>query len=813
MATLGPDLRQTWRSLLRRPGYAGMVALTLGLGLGATTTIYSVVDAMLLRPLPYRDADRLVVIGNTTPGNEWVEDHEGLQRLEVLALPGFRDVRARVGRLGRAAAIERGSWLAMTDDAPPELLDVANVEDGFFDLLSVKPLLGRVPHDGDEGRGGTLWGAVISYSAWQARFGGDPNVLGRTFRDLFVIVGVLPRSFVQPAALVGKDVEFWVRLDPNNRRYNGYGSRAVKVLAQLEPGVPLQRMRHDLAAAQSLLATEQPAALRLPDGGTLGIGINSLRDATVGAGERPILILFGASALLLLLAGVNAANLVIVRGLDRDSELSLRRALGAGRARLALSLVLESTVLAIAGGVVGLGIAAAGVAAFRHFGPQSLPRIAEVSVSARVVGAGALLSIVVGAVVGLIPAIRSSCVDPLPNLRSSLTAFAPRGTRLRTSLAATQLALAVALGVGASLLFRSFLYLRAEPLGFEPNDLMTFSVMSKSARPWETWNTVIARVASLPGVTAVGAASSLPFQTPVLSFRVAPVGQQSGGSAAAVAGYAVSPTFFATAKIPVVRGRAFDSSDQPESRRVAIVNERLARATFGQRDPLGQRIRILDEGSGNLDLEVVGVVGDVVQTRIEDGMQPAIYLPHTQTFAPLTVLAATQRDPGALAPEIRRSLMDAGLRMAPVLGIAAMRARIADSLTTPRFQLALIGGFAGVAVLLAAIGLYGTLAFSVRSRVREIGIRMAMGATRRQVVDLVVRQSVQVLFAGLGVGLAAAIGLTQLLRGFLYRVSPVDPLAFVAGLVVVVIAVLVASIRPAGRAARVDPMVSMRTEG
>jgi hypothetical protein len=580
----------------------------------------------------------------------------------------------------------------MTDDAPPELFDVANIEDGFFDLLSVKPVLGRVPHDGDEGRAGTLWGALISYAAWQARFGGDPNVLGRTFRDLFVIVGVLPRTFVQPAALVGKDVEFWVRLDPKNRRYNGYGSRAVKVLAQLEPGVPLQRMRHDLSAAQTQLAAEQPAALRLPDGGTLGIGINSLRDATVGAGERPILIFLGAAALLLLLAGVNAANLVIVRGLDRDGELSLRRALGAG------------------------------------------------------------------------------------------------------------------------LLFRSFLYLRTDRLGFEPKDLMTFSVMSKSARPWETWNTVVARVAALPGVTSVAAASSLPFQTPVLSFRAVLVGQSSGAPVAAIAGYAVSPTFFATAKIPVVRGRAFDSSDQPASRRVAIINERFARATFGERDPIGQRISILDERSGNLDLEVVGVVGDVVQARLEDGMQPAIYVPHTQAFAPLTVLAATRRDPEALAPEIRRSLMDAGLRMAPVLGIASMRARIADSLSTPRFQLALIGGFAGVAVLLAAIGLYGTLAFSVRSRGREIGIRMAMGATQQQIVGLVVRQSVQVLGAGLGVGLVAALALTWLLRGFLYRVSPVDPVAFVAGLLIVVVAVLVASIRPAGRAARVDPMVSMRTE-
>jgi predicted permease len=812
MATLGHDLRQTWRGLLRRPGYTGMVALTLGLGIGATTTIYSVVDATLVRPLPYRDADRLVMIGNTTPGNEWVEGGEGLQRLEVIALPAFRDAQARVSGLRRAAAIERGTWLAMPGDAPPELLDVANVEAGFFDLLSVEPALGRVPRDGDEGRPGAPWPTAISYASWQTRFGGDPNVLGKRFGDLFVVVGVLPRDFTQPAALVGKDVEFWVLLDPNNRRYNDARSRGVKVLAQLDPGVSLVRIRRDFSMAQSRLAAEQPATYRLRDGKTLGIGVNALRDATIGTGGRPIIIFLGAALLLLLLAGVNAANLLLVRGLDRDGELSLRRALGAGRVRLATSLVMESISLAIVGGLVGLGIAVAGVAAFRQFGPQSLPRMGEVAVNARIVVAGSVLSVVLGAIVGLVPAIRSSRVDPLSNLRSSINAFSPRGTRLRTSLAATQLALAIVLGVGASLLFRSFVYLRTERLGFEPHNLVTFSVASKSARPWETWNTVIERVSALPGVSAVAAASSLPFQAPVLSFRAAPADQPSDASVAAIAGYAVTPTFFATAKTPVVRGRAFDSSDQPDSRRVAIVNEQFARAAFGKRDPIGQRLRLQDAPSGSSDLEVVGVVGDVVQARVEDGMQPAIYVPYTQAFAPLNVLAATRRDQEALGPEIRRSLAEAGLRMAPVLGVTSMQNRIAESLSTPRFQLLIIAAFAGVAVLLAAIGLYGTLAFTVRSRVREIGIRMAMGATQRQIFELVMRQSGRVLGAGLTAGLLAALGLTRLLQGFLYRVSPLDPLAFLVALLIVVVAVVIASIHPAGRAARVDPNSSMRTD-
>jgi len=810
MATVGHDLRQTWRGLLRRPAYTGTVAVTLGLGIGATTTIYSVVDAVLVRPLPYHDANRLVVIGNTTPGNEWVEGGEGLQRLEVIALPAFRDAHPRVSGLGRAAAIERGTWLAMPDDAPPELLDVANVEAGFFDLLSVTPLLGRVPRAGDEGRPGTPWPTAISYASWQSRFGGDPNVLGKRFGDLFVVVGVLPRDFVQPAALVGKDVEFWVLLDPFNRRYNDARSRGVKVLAQLDPDVPLARIRRDLSMAQSRLAAERPAVYRVRDGKTLGIGVNSLRDATIGTGSRPVILFLAAALLLLGLAGVNAANLLVVRRLDRDGELSLRRALGAGRTRLAGNLVMESVSLAIIGGIVGLGIAVAGVSAFRHFGPQSMPRMGEVAVNARVVVAGALLSIALGVVVGLIPAIRSSRVDPLTNLRSPLNAFSPRGTHLRASLAATQLALAIVLGVSANLLFRSFVYLRTERLGFEPQHLMTFSVAAKSARPWEVWNMVIERVSTLPGVTAVAAASSLPFQAPVLSFRAAPSDQPSDASVAAVAGFAVTPTFFATAKIPVVRGRAFDSSDQPDSRRVAIVNEQFARAAFGQRNPIGQRLRLQDPPSGMSDLEVVGVVGDVVQARVEDGMQPAIYVPHTQAFAPLNVLAATRRDPEALGPEIRRSLAEAGLRMAPVLGITSIPKRFAESLSTRRFQVAALGTFAGVAILLAAVGLYSTLAFTVRSRVREIGIRIAMGATKRQIFELVMRHGARVLGAGLTAGLLAALAVTRLLEGFLYRVRPLDPAAFTVAVVIVVLAVVVASILPAARAARVDPMASMR---
>ena len=811
MATMGPDLRQMWRGLLRRPVYSATVALTLGLGIGATTTIYSVVDAMLVRPLPYRNADRLVVIGNTDPTSEWIEGREGLQRLEGMSLVNFRDLRERVRGLGRTAAIERRNWLSAARDNEPEILDVANVEAGFFELLSVTPALGRVPRDGDQGGPPSgQWGTIISYEGWQRRFGGDSAVIGRQFRQ-FTIVGVLPRDFLQPAALVGKDVEFWVHLDPNDRRYTDRRRRDVKVLAQLEPGASVARVRRELSAAQSQVTAEHPAANTSPDGSSLGAGINALRDATVGAGARPVLIFLGAALMLLILAGVNAANLIIVRGLERDGELSLRRALGAARGRLALGLVAESVTLALLGGVIGLSIAAAGVTAFRRFGPEGLPRMSEVAVNPRIVVAGAILSTVVGILVGVIPAIRSSGADLLSNLRASLTAFSARGTRLRTSLAATQLALALVLGIGASLLFRSFVQLRTERIGFEPSGLVAFTVAFKNARWWETWDQVTAALERLPGVTAVAGASNLPFESPGTLLRVSAAERTRDAAVAGVAGYAVSPSFFQTAKIPILRGRSFDASDRPASRPVAIVNERFVRTTFGHRDPIGRILRLSgDNGVEGTDLEIVGVVGDVVQARVEDGMLPAVYRPYTQTPAPMSVLVASHRDVASLTPEIRRALVESGLWSAPLVGFSSMHDRIGRSFSAQRFQLLLIGMFAGVALLLAGVGLYGTLTFAVRSRTRELGIRMAMGATQRQIVDLVLRQGLRVLAVGLGVGLVAALGLTRLLQGFLYRVSPIDPLAFLGAMVVVVVVVLTAALRPAGRAARVDPVASMR---
>ncbi|HEV8600835.1 MAG TPA: ADOP family duplicated permease [Gemmatimonadales bacterium] len=816
MRGTGTELRQLWRGLLRRPGYAAMVVLTLGLGIGATTTIYSVVDAILVRALPYPEASRLVMIGNTVPGEEWMGAGEGLQRIEPIATANLLDIGQRVSALTRPVAVTWSRWLAPDRGNGPELIPVAMVSEGFFELLGAKPGLGRFPTLSDAwSRESPSWGAMITYQGWQRRFGGDPKIIGKQINlgATFTIVGVLPRGFYQPAALVGSDAEFWMVLDPGSPRQQDRRRREVHGLAKLRPGVSLERARAELAAAQAQLVRDEPAGNLTRDGKPLGAGINSLRDATVGSAGRPVLFFLGAALLLLVLAGTNAANLLLVRGLEREGELALRRALGASRGRLTAGLVAESLSLSLAGGVVGLGVGFVGVALFHKFGPTTLPRLAEVAVNERIALASTLLSLLVGLGIGVVPGIRASGADLLANLRASLHVVTLKGTRLRTALAAVQLALALVLGIAASLLFRSFVQLRSERLGFTPANLVAFAAPLKAERPWEAWDELLDAIRAVPGVTAAAAGSNLPLQMPDWMPRVERAEQTGDAPGAGIPGYAVTPGFFAAAGIPILQGRAFDSSDQPNAAPVAIVNQTFARANFGLRSPLGERLRMLADNGPGRELVIVGVAGDVVQRRVEDGIAPALYVPHTQHFAGAQVLVVTTRELDGLAADLRRAIARTRFAAMPMLELSSMEQRLAVTQASPRFQLLLIGAFAGAALLLSAVGLYGTLAFTVRSRVKELGIRMAMGADQGMIYRLVLRQGFVVLGIGLAAGLAAALAASRLLQGFLYRVSPADPLAILVAVGVTAAAVLLAVVRPARRAARIDPMTSIRVEG
>jgi putative ABC transport system permease protein len=822
MRGIGTELRQIWRGLRKRPAYAAVVVLTLGVGIGATTTIYSVVDAMMIQPMPYADAERLMVIGNTIPGQEWVGAREGLQRIEPMSAPNALDLVERAKSVERAALIERSGWITARADGPAEVIQIAAVSEGFFDILSTRPVVGRTPLREDRIVFGSAPNVLLSHGVWQRRFGGDGNVVGKLgdrnivgkladMGEAYRVIGVLPRDFEQPAALVGSDVDIWIALDPSEPRYSARARRNVRVIAKLAPGVSVDRARAELSAAQSALARDERAGNVLPDGKPLGIGMNSLRDETVGSAGRPVLVFLGAALLLLLLAGANAANLLLVRGLEREGDLALRRALGAGRFRLVYYLLAESVSLAVAGGVLGLAIAIAGVSALHRYGPISLPRMAEIAVNPRIALAGVLLSILVGVSIGIVPALRSGGVDLLANLRSSINASASKGTRMRTALSAAQLALALVLGIGASLLFRSFVEITTYDLGFKPERLTAFHVPLKG--PSEEWDRLTDAVRAIPGVTAVGAASHLPFQTPGFRPIVQRADQSVESPSAGVPHYAVTPDFFTTAGIRLIEGRYFNESDRPGSPLVAIVNQAFARTLFADRDPIGARVRILSGNGPAVEREVVGVVADVVQARVEDGMTPALYVPHTQGWGGLpNVLIASDRDPVSLGEDLALAISRA-TRLLPVLELSTMSSRITVTRAGPRFQMLLITVFAICALLLSAIGLYGTLAFTVRSRTRELGIRMAIGAGQAAIYKLVMRQGFAVLVVGVAAGLAGAFALTRLLQGFLFGVKPIDPAAFLLAIVVVASAVLLAALRPARRAASIDPMSSIRLDG
>lgn len=814
------DLRLTVRGLARRPAFTAVVVLTLGFGIGATTTIYSVVDGIVLRPLPYADPDRLVMLGNTFPGREWDERDSRLQRLAGVSLLNFQDWRARARSFDQIVALEHTSALLPDRGDGPELAYMAAVTEGFFSLLRVPPALGRtfLPDD-FAGRNGRV--VMLSYGTWIDRFAGDPGILDRavaTQGTTYTVVGVLPRGFTPPEVLGTTDYEFWVPIDAAHPRYASRGRRSLYVLGRLAAGATVAGARAELDAIQATLAQEFPDGNVFANGERFGAGVNALHAETVGASGRLLVIFLGASVLLLLIAALNAANLLLVRGLDRVGEMGVRRALGAGRARLTGLLLLEGVVLAAAGGVVGALLAVGGVEAFLRLAPSSLPRLGDVAVNPRIIGVCALVSLGTGLVVGMLPAARLTGHDMAAILREGMaTTTAGAGVRLRTALVAGQLGLALVLGVGASLLFNSFIRVATADPGFEPGHLATFWLPLKrpdappEERAWQAWDALLAEVGAVPGADGVAAASNLPFQSPHWAPAVVLEGDPPDFRRTGVTGYVVTPNFFEVAGIPLVAGRALSPADRSGTSGVVVVNEEFGRAHLAGRAPVGTPIRFRDD-NGYQDLEIVGVVGNVVQTRAEEGWQPAVYVPYTQVEWPMAqVVVRSERDAETLLPELRRAAARFSPHV-PVSNLGDMRARIHSVQTEPRFRAILIGSFAGIAMLLAVIGLYGSLAYAVSRRSRELGIRMALGADPVGIVRLVLGHGLAVTAAGLALGLAGAALLSRLLRRLLFEVGTLDLASFAVAALVLAAAALVAIVVPARRATAVDVVRSLRVE-
>lgn len=807
------DVRQAFRGLVKRPGYSLLVIAVMGIGIGAATSVLTIVDHVLLRPLPFPESERLVTIGSTFPNREWSEEVPGLQHLAGFSVGNFLDWENRVRSFDRLGALERRSILLPDRGSGPELLPTSSVTPGLFDILRTQPALGRnfFAHEYSAEAAEVV---MISYTSWKERFGGDPAIIGKQVSSVGAgaeIIGVLPADFQLPEALGDIPTEFWFPIRLNAQRYADRSRRPLVGIGRLRPAVSLEAARTELRGLATQIAQESPDGNVYPDGGTLGIGANSLQAETVGAARLPIVLFMAASLLLLLIAGLNAANLVLVRGLSRGNEVGVRRALGAARSRLVRLFVSEALTLAILGGCVGLALAYAGIGAFRRLGPASIPRLGEIAVDQRIALIACLVTLICGLFMGLVPALRLTSDRGRGSVGSGFRTTT--ATNVWSWTVGAQVALSMLLMASAGLLMESSIRMRSFSPGFNPDSALIFRQGLK--RPGaermsnaDLWDETLAQVRAVPGYTDVAAGSNLPFQSPNWAPAVLLPGEGPETMRSGVAGYAVSPNYFTALGIALHRGRAFESGDRADSRPVVVVNEAFVRTHLGDREPLGMALRFR-EGSSFSEVIVVGVVGNTVQGVPEDGFLPAVYIPYAQTEWPEAwVFARATGNPMNGLSDVRRKIAEVNAYIPP-RDVNTMTEHIGQTRTGPRFNATLALAFGLVSLLLAAGGLYGTLTFGVRRRAKEIGVRMAMGASRRSVLGLILGHGLRLTMAGASLGLVAALLSGSLLQRFLFDVRPTSlPALAVVTLCLLVVATL-ACLAPALAASRVDPMRSL----
>ena len=802
MMTMGRDLKFALRSFRRAPGFTFVALLALALGIGATTTMFSVLDGVVLRPLPYEDPDGLVMIGSTS------------QRFPGLApvAPGdFNDWREQNSTFSYMIASE-GWTLDLIDVEQPTRVSSAAVSGGFFDMLGAVPALGRGISAEDDIEGSEPV-VVISHGLWERRYGSDPGIIGSrvaTADRTFTVIGVMSESFVHPEALWSEDVELWFPTSQTGSNMTTRNGRFLQVMGRLAPNVSLFQARQDMTAIATALAEEYPQNVGRE---TL---IEPLQTETIGDVGQALALLMGAVGMLLLIACVNVANLFMARASDRAREIAVRTALGAGRARIRAQLLTEGVVLSLAGGVAGVALAYFGVASFRAINPAGIPRIDSVTVDARIVVFAFLISVLTGIVFALAPAIRMGRPGALASLRDGGRSGGGVGAgRFRNTLVAIELALAVVLMVGAGLFMNSFARLQSVDPGFDSQDAVTMAITLHSGYETEEQQVTFFRqlmegAEAIQGVQSVAYTSALPLAGDRYLTAISLEGREFDPSNPDVAEYsATSPGFFATMGIDAVAGREFSPLDDPGSDLVVVVNEAFVRQYWPGEEPLGKRISMSRREP--IWYTVVGVVTDVNRQGLDEPARPEMYLSPAQAGIPnAQVVLRTQGDTEGTVAGMRalvRSL-DGTLP----IEFSTMEAYVAESVDQPQFYTQLLGIFALVALVLAGVGVYGTMSYTVGQRTRELGIRLALGAESSQVTTLVAREGMTVAAIGLTIGLVAAGAGAHVLESFLFGVSARDPLTYAAGALFLGVVALLACWIPARRAGRADPMGVLRME-